>query len=100
MLGGTDIEVNERKCNITPGIQKVFTDSSYNTVKPMNDTNKVVFRDFLQKTDFYFRIPSKRRMSGDDRYIKSELDKELRRLSKLDTKLRVKELIKLSYHPT
>ena len=32
----------------------------------MNDRDKKVFRDMLQKTNFYNRIPTKRRMSGRD----------------------------------
>ena len=51
LIRGTEVEINDRKNNITPGIQKVFTDTSYNTAKTMSDTEKVVFRDILQKTD-------------------------------------------------
>ena len=32
-------------------IQKVFVDSSYNTAKSMNDMDKAVFRNMLQKND-------------------------------------------------
>ena len=35
----------------------------------MNDMEKLVFRDILQKTDYYKRLPTKGRMSGRDRYI-------------------------------
>ena len=51
MIRGTEVEINDRKYNISPIIQKVFTDRSYNTAKPMSDTEKVVFRGILQKTD-------------------------------------------------
>ena len=33
----------------------------------MNDKDKVVFRDMLQKTIYYDRIPTKRRMSSRDK---------------------------------
>ena len=62
MLRGTEIEINDKVYNITPGIQKVFTETSYNTAKSMNDLEKLVFRDILQKTDYYRRIPTKGRM--------------------------------------
>ena len=51
MLCGTEVEINDKEYNITPGNQIVFTDSSYNTAKSMNDMEKIVFRDTLQKTD-------------------------------------------------
>ena len=40
MSGGTEVEINDKKYNITPGIQKAFTNQSYNTAKSMNDTEK------------------------------------------------------------
>ena len=51
MLGGTEVEINESKYNITKGIQNVFNDKTYETAKSMNDNEKVVFRDILLKTD-------------------------------------------------
>ena len=51
----------------------------------MNDMEKIVFRDILQKNGFYKRLPTKRRMSGRDRYIKNDIDKDVRRILKLDT---------------
>ena len=47
MLRGTKVEVNENKYNITPGLQKVFTNQSYDSSKSMNITEKLVFRDIL-----------------------------------------------------
>ena len=79
---------------ITPGVRKVFTDTSFNTAKSMNDMERLVFRDISQKSDFYQRLPTKCRMSGPDRYIKNDLDKEVRII------LRVRELKKLSFHLT
>ena len=40
MLGGTEVEIIDKKDNITPGIQKVLFNRSYNTAKSMNDTEK------------------------------------------------------------
>ena len=90
MLRGTEVEINDRKYNITQGIQKVITDKSYNTAKSLNDMEKLVFRDILQKTDYYKYSPSKGRMSGLDRFIKNDLNREVRRILNLDTKLKGK----------
>ena len=86
MLRGTEVKFNNKEHNIIPGIQKVFTDTSYNTAKSLNDMEKIVFRDILQITDYYKRLPTKGRLSGRDRYIKNDRDKEIRRFLKLDTK--------------
>ena len=50
MSGRTEVEINDNKYNITPGLQKVFTDTTYDAAKSMKDTEKLVFRDNLQKT--------------------------------------------------
>ena len=49
---GTSVKINENKYNITPGLQKVFTDHSYDTAKSMSDKDKVIFRDILVKTGY------------------------------------------------
>ena len=64
----------------------------------MNVMNKVVFRGMLQKTNQYDRILTKRRRSSRDKYIKNDLEKDVKRTSNLDTKLRGKGIKKLSYH--
>ena len=87
ILDGIEVQINDKNCNITPGIQKVFVGSSPNTAKSMNDMDKVVFRDILLKTSFNNRKPSKRRMSGCDKFIKNNLDNDVRRNLILDTKL-------------
>ena len=48
-LGGTEVEINNNKYNINPGIRKVLVDSEYKTAKSMTDMDNVVFRDHLQK---------------------------------------------------
>ena len=70
-----------------PGLQKVFTDKTYKTAKSMNDKENLVFRDNLQKTNIYDHIPTKGRMSGRDKYIKKDLDKDVRRILNLNTTL-------------
>ena len=87
MLCGLELEIKDKEYNATPGIQKVFTDTSYITAKSMNDMEKLVFRDMLQKIDYYKRLPTKIHMSGPDRYNKIDLDKEVTRSLNLDTKL-------------
>ena len=67
ILGGTEVQINDNKFNITPGIQKVIVDSSFKPNKSMNDMDKEVFRDMLQKTEYYNRTPTKGRMSGRDK---------------------------------
>ena len=94
MLGGTEVEINENKYNITKGIQNVFNDKTYETAKSRNDNEKVVFRDILLKTDYYKRIPTKGRMSGRDRYIKFELDDDVGRILNLNTKSKTKPKLK------
>ena len=49
ILGGTEVEINDKKYNITPGIQKVLVNTSYTTNKTTNDEDKLIFRDMLQK---------------------------------------------------
>ena len=79
MLRGTEVEINDKEYNITRGIQKVFTDTSYNTAKSMNDMEKIVCRVILQKTDHYKRLPTKGRTSGRDRNIKNDLDNDVKK---------------------
>ena len=54
----------------------------------MNYTEKSVFRDILQKTGYYKRMPTKRRMSGRDKYNQNDLDNDVRRILNLDTTLK------------
>ena len=88
MSKGTSVEINEIKYNISPGLQKVFTDHSYDTAKSMSDKDEVILRDILLKTGYYNRKPTKGRMSGRDRYTKYELDYDVSRFMDLNTKLK------------
>ena len=82
-LRGTEIEINENKYSITQGLQKVITDTSYDAAKSMNDTEKVVFRDILQKTGYYNRKPKKGRLSGREKNIKKDLDNDVMKIFEL-----------------
>ena len=95
IIGGTEVQIKDKKFNITPGIQNVLVDSPYNTIKSMNDMDKIVFRYKLQKTDFYNRKPTKGRISGRDKYIKNNLDNDARKILNLDTKLKGRGIEKI-----
>ena len=86
MSSGTEVEINNKKYNVTAGIQKVFTDQSYDIAKSMNDKDKLVLRDILQKTGYYNRKPTKGRLTGRDRYIRHDLDDDVRRSLNLNNK--------------
>ena len=92
---GTNIEINENEYNITPGLQKVLTDHTYETTKSMSDEDKLIFRDILVKTGYYKHIPGKGRMQGRDRYIRYELDNDVIRSLDLDKKLKGRGIEKI-----
>ena len=90
-VGGIKIKINnEYEYNITPGLQKEFTDHTYDTAKSLIDKDKVIFRQILWKTGYYNRKPTKGRLSGRDRYIKNELNNDVIRSMNLDTKPKTK----------
>ena len=61
----------------------------------MNDMDKVVFRDMLQKTDYYKPIPTNGRISGRDNDIENNLDNDVRKILSLDTKLKDRGIEKI-----
>ena len=89
-LGGNKIEINKKEFIITPGLQKVLTDHTYDTAKSMSDKDKVIFRDILVNTEYYKHKPGKGRMQGRDRYIKYELDNDVIKILGLNTKPKTK----------
>ena len=93
--GGTNEKNNENEYNITQDLQKVFTNHSYDTAKSMSDKNKVIFRDILLKTGYYKHTPGRGRMQGRDRYIRYELEDDVRKFSNLDKKLKGKGIEKI-----
>ena len=60
----------------------------------MVDKDKVVFRDILQKTEYYSREPTKGRISGRDKYLKKNLDDDSKKICNLVTKLKGRGLEK------
>ena len=94
-LGGTEVPIKDNKYDISPGIQNVFVDSSFNTAKSMNDMDKVVFRDLLQGVGYNNRKPTKGRISGRDKYIETNLDNDVRKILNLDTELKGRGLEKI-----
>ena len=93
--GGTKIKVNENEYDWTKGIRNVLTKKTYKSIKSLNDNEKVVLRDFLSKTGYYNRKPTKGKPSGLDNYIKNELDDDVRKILGLDTKLKGKGIEKI-----
>ena len=88
--GGTEVEIENKKYNITQGIRNVLIIKTYNTEKSMNDNEKIVFRDFLQKTGYYSRKLTKGKPSGLDNYVKKDLDNDVAGILKLDIKPKLK----------
>ena len=87
ILTGTQVEINDNKNNITPGTRKLLVDSTHKVAKSMKENDRLVFRYISQKTNYYKRKTSKGLMSGRDRYIRNELDHDVKRSLNLDTKL-------------
>ena len=58
MLRGTQVQINENKYIIPPGIRKVLVDQSNDTAKSMTEKDKLIFRDISQKTSYYSRKPT------------------------------------------
>ena len=87
-IGGNKIKIDDSEYNITSGLQKVFTDKSYDIANSMSDMEKVIFRDILQKTNYINRKRKKGPMSGRDRYIQNKLDDDVRKILRLDKKLK------------
>ena len=96
--GGTEVEISGNKYDIFPSFQKVFDDTKFETAKSMSDTEKVVFRDISSKTNYYNRESTKTRMSGRDRYIKNDLDNDVRRILNLYKKLKGRGVEKIIFH--
>ena len=52
VLGGTEVEINDKKQNITPGIQKVLTDTTNIPMKKLNGKDREEFSKNLERLDF------------------------------------------------
>ena len=94
--GGTNVKISCNKYDITPGLQKVFTDTKYETANTMSDTEKVVSKDILSKTKYYNRKHTKVKMSGRDRYFKKDHDNDVMKILNSDKKLKGKGVEKIT----
>ena len=88
--GGTEVEIKNKKYNITRGTRDVLTNKTYKNAKSLNDNEKVVFSDFLQNTGYYSCKLTKGKPSGLDKYIKNELHNDVKKILKIDTKPKLK----------
>ena len=52
ILGGTEVEINDKKYNKSPGIQKLLTDTSSIPLKKLNDKDREIFKSILESLDF------------------------------------------------
>ena len=93
--GKTNVKIGGNKQDITPGLQKVFTHTKYETAKLMSDTEKVVFKDILSKTNYYNRKLTKGKMSNRDRFIENDLDNDVIKILNLDKKFEGKRVEKI-----
>ena len=50
--GGNTIKFNEKKCDITQGIQKVITDTSNMSMKKIKDKDREIVNNILENLDF------------------------------------------------
>ena len=51
-MGGNKLKINEKIHKITPGIQKLFTDTSNIPLKKLNDQDTEIFINVLESLDF------------------------------------------------
>ena len=52
MLGGTEVKINDKNFNITPNLQKVFTQTSNIPLKKLNDQEWEIYNKILETLDF------------------------------------------------
>ena len=52
MLGETEVEINDNKYNITPGLQKVFTQTSNIPLKKSNDQEREIYKNIAKDLNF------------------------------------------------
>ena len=74
-MAGNKLKINEKIYNITPGIQKVLTDTSNIPLKKLNDKDNEILINLLESLDFenYKAIPGE---SKSDRYKQSKTNFE------------------------
>ena len=72
ILRGTEVEINNIKYNITPGIQKVFTDTSDQSLKKLNDGEREMYKNILEDLNFEnYKAVTGETKSGRNEYSKT-----------------------------
>ena len=76
MLAGTELEFNDKKINITQGIQNVFTQTSNIPLKKLNNQKREIYNNILETLDFKkYKPKSGESKSGRYKQSKSNLKK-------------------------
>ena len=76
MLGGTEVEINDKKINITQGIQNVFTQTSNIPLKKLNNQEREIYINILETLDFEnYKPKSGESKSGRYKQSKSNFNK-------------------------
>ena len=76
MLGGTEVEINDKIFNITQGIQNVFTETSNIALKELNNQEREIYNNILETLDFEnYKPKSGQSKSGRYKQSKSTFNK-------------------------
>ena len=76
MLGETEVEINDKKFNITRGIQNVFTQTSNVPLKKLNIQEREIYNNILETLDFEnYKPKSGESKSGRHKQSKSNFNK-------------------------
>ena len=76
MLGGTEVEIDNKKYNITQGIQSVFTQTSNIPLKKLNNQEREIYNNILETLDFEnYKPKSGESKSGRYKQSKSNFNK-------------------------
>ena len=77
ILSGSKVEINDKEFNITPNLQKVFTQTSNVPQKKLNDQEWEIYKDILKTFNFEnYKPKSGENKSGSYKYSKSKLKGE------------------------
>ena len=76
MLGGTEVEINDKIFNRTQGIQNVFTQTSNIPLKKLNNQEREIYNNILETLDFEnYKPKSGESKSGGYKQSKSNFNK-------------------------
>ena len=75
-FGETEVEINDKKINITRGIQNVFTQTSNIPLKKLNIQKREIYNNILETLDFEnYKLKSGESKSGRYKQFKSNFNK-------------------------